>query len=40
MDDDMVCCEWCGDEFPPEEMATPGLCSECIEVAEFEDPTP
>lgn len=34
MDDDTVCCEWCGDEFVPEEMATEALCHECAEVAD------
>ena len=37
MDDDTVCCEWCGEEFAPEEMATAELCHECVEVADRED---
>jgi len=35
MDDDFVCCEWCGEEYIPEDMATPELCHECVEVADF-----
>lgn len=35
MDDDTVCCDWCGDEYPPEEMATAELCQECIHVADL-----
>jgi hypothetical protein len=37
MDDDLVCCEWCGDEFVPEEMATEALCQECVETADLDD---
>jgi len=32
--DDMYCCEWCGDEYLHEEMATLGLCIECYDVAD------
>lgn len=33
-EEDMICCAWCGDEYPPEQMATAELCAECIEVAD------
>lgn len=29
-----VCCEWCGDEFKPDEMETTALCQDCAEVAD------
>lgn len=35
-DDGMICCQWCGDEFPPEKMATAGFCEGCVEVADEE----
>ena len=34
MSGEVLCCEWCGDEFPPEKMATLGLCHACVEVAD------
>lgn len=37
MDDDTVCCEWCGEEFTPEEMATAEICHDCVEVVEDGD---
>ncbi|PTQ64470.1 hypothetical protein C8J45_103320 [Sphingomonas sp. PP-CE-3G-477] len=31
-----ICCQWCGDMFPPEKMATAGLCESCVDVADEE----
>lgn len=30
----LLCCEWCGDEFPIKRMATLGLCTDCYDVAD------
>lgn len=32
--DNLLCCEWCGDEFPINRMETLGLCAECYVVAD------
>jgi hypothetical protein len=31
---EMLCCEWCGDEFSPKQMARLGLCIQCEDVAD------
>ncbi|TCM33784.1 hypothetical protein [Novosphingobium sp. ST904] len=36
MDDGMVCCECCGDDFAPEDMATAEFCHECIEAVDMQ----
>lgn len=36
----IVCCEWCGENKKPEQMATEFLCDECIHVADLDDGEP